>query len=360
MKKIQPFKKAFIVRSAFKKHKHDLRRKDKKHLERLEKLPLLIKERRKLKFISNYQTSKHELCIAPETFSLRDDPMRVIGYFEKAREALKQDIPVFLDLSQVKQMGPETLTYLCALIKEEEFNNKTVLQGNIPINATLEQMFIRSGFYKFVLPRGNINNIENDVSGELIHRITRQKVEPELAGEVCRSSMKHTFNSDDFTKQSFYPILIECMGNTHNHANYGRRDEIYNWWLLAYKEPITQITKFCFLDLGVGIFGSLEKKYIDNKLTGWLRWFTPENNIATLQKIFKGEKKTTATELPGRGLGLNNIFNLVKKDKTIHNFTLLSNDILATFGYNTSVNIQKIDGNFMGTLYYWELRPLNE
>ncbi len=65
---------------------------------------------------------------------------------------------------------------------------------------------------------------------------------------------------------------------------------MYNWWLLSYKEPETKITKFCFLDLGIGIFDSLEKKYNENALSALFKsLINPTDNSATLKKIFSGE-----------------------------------------------------------------------
>lgn len=360
MKKISFEKKQYYIKYAKKKHKHELKRKEIRKKLRYEKLGGRIKQKRAKRFIENPQAIKHETYQAPAVFSLIENPTTVISYFEKAEKTLAKNIPVEFDLSQILQMGPETLTYLCALIKEDSFHNNTPIRGNIPDNPLLREMFEKAGFYDNVVSSFSSEGDNRDIHDKLIHKITREKVESTLAGDVCRTAMKHTFNTDDFTKQNFYKILIECMANTFNHASYGKEDKVYNWWLLAYKESSTKITKFCFLDLGIGIFGSLERKYKKKKLEEWLSWFIPNKNKETLSKIFQGEKKTSTVNLAGRGLGINNIYRLVKIDKTIKNFTLLSNDIMAKIGYNTPDDIKKIKSNFEGTMYYWELIPKYE
>lgn len=357
MKKLSRKKKYFLLKQAARKHRHELKRKEKRKKLKCLKQPILIKNRKTKKFVDNPKKADHLYCQAPLVFSLVQDPAVVISFFKKAHESLMEDVPVYFDLSKIVEMGPETLTYLCALINEDKFTNQTAIQGNSPTDPKLKEMFTKAGFYKFVTTEVAPEDYSKDISDELIHRLTRERVESPLAGEICRSAMKHTFNTEDFTKQNFYKILIECMGNTWNHANFGQSNEFYNWWLFAYKEPITKITKFCFLDLGVGIFGSLKRKFDINKLEDWLKWFRPDNNIETLEKIFQGEQKTSTKGLPGRGLGINNIYKLIKIDNSIRNFTLLSNDIIAKIGYNTVDNIKRLELNFEGTLYYWELMP---
>lgn len=356
MKKIKKKDKEFLFRHAKRKARNELKRKEKRRRLKFINLSQKIKQKRANKFIKNPEKIKHEIYNAPAIFSLTEEPAIVISYFEKARKALNKDVPVEFNLKDVKQMGPETLTYLCALINNKKFTSGTVFKGTSPSDLKLKEMFNKAGFYNFVKPQFLINKYSEDLYGELIHRVTREKVKPELAGDVCRSAMKHTYDTDDYKQQTFYPILIECMANTWNHANYGEKNETYNWWLLAYKEPITKITKFCFLDLGVGVFESLDRKYRNNSLGKLMKFVIPANNAGTLLKIFQGEKKTS-TGSSERGLGLNYIYSLVKNDKLIKNFTLLSNDIYAKIEYNAEDKIKKINSNFEGTMYYWELIP---
>ncbi len=218
-------------------------------------------------------------------------------------------------------------------------------------------MFLKAGFMDFVKPDRDISSkLNEDVWGKLIHKLKRDEVEGPLAGRICLSAMEHTYGSKDFSKQNFYPILVECMANTHNHA--GDRLQECNWWLLAYKEPETKITKFCFLDLGMGIFESLRKKYGKGSIPDKLKFYDPAaSNKKTITQIFSGVKKTSTTGQQGRGEGLGYIYRLVKKDKTIGKFTLLSNNVTVKIGYNANDIVKSLQPDFEGTMYYWELLP---
>lgn len=352
-------KKIFLERQRKRRFKYELKRKRKKLILKRKNIIPKITQKRARNFINNPNKSKKEILTAPNTFSLIDDPLTVISFFEKAKKILAKGMPVYFNLSEITAMGPETLTYVCALYNDSAFTNGTPFRGNAPNDKRLNEMFDKAGFYDFVKPDIPRSNYIKDSNSKLINRVIREKVEPKLAADVVTSAMKHTFDIEQFIvkKQGNYIILIESMANTLNHANYGQNDEVFNWWLLAYKEPITKITKFCFLDLGVGVFESLGRKYRNNSLKDiFKKLVIPTDNKRTLSQIFGGEKKTSS-DLPGRGHGLKTIYQIVKHDKYIKNFTLLSNDIKAKIEYNTVDRIEKINTNFRGTLYYWELIP---
>lgn len=358
MKKLSTDEKEYLLICSVRKHRHEFKRKQKRRrLKKARTFSNVIKKRN-TKFVKNYKSSKHKELVAPSVFSLLKDPGAVVNFFMEAKDSFARKIPVFFDLSQVTEMGPETLTYLTALVTNKNFTGEIACRGNAPASDSLRKMFRKAGFYDFLKPDREIpKELSADINNKLIHRETHEKVESDLAGEVCLSAMQHTFKSSDFTKQNFFPILIECMANTHNHAGGG--EQIYNWWLLAYKEPNTRITKFCFLDLGVGIFGSLKKKYGEGKLPEKLvNVFKPgHSNKTILRQIFGGSKKTVTEGLQGRGQGIEHIYKKVHGDETIQNFTMMSNNVIARLGYNTSDIIKTLGTEFGGTMYYWELVP---
>jgi len=360
MKKTSPELKRYLIKYAYRKNRHELSRKRKREIRRRVRFYASVKNNRNKKFLAGNNSSPHSTCVAPPVFSLFKDPIAVINYFKEARKSFMKSVPVFFDLSLITEMGPETLTFFCALISNKSFTSGTAYRGNVPQNKSLKDMFRRAGFYSFVRPYGMFedDHYDTDVYGKLIHRVTRKMVEPKLAKNICDSAMEHTFGSTFGLKHKIYPVLIECMANTRNHANYGLTSKEFNWWMLAYKEPDTNVTKFCFLDLGVGIFGSLDEKFNRSDLPSKIKgWFSPGHNRKTLVQIFGGAKKTSTTGLAGRGEGLNFIYDSVTSNPSIHNFMLLSNDVSAKLGYNLTTSIKTINGNFDGTLYYWELVP---
>ena len=172
---------------------YEIKKKRQHQNEKNKALPSRIKRRRSVKYVNNPDKAKHETFIAPSTFSLTKNPDDVIQYFLKAKQTFVEGSPGYFDLSEITEMGPETLTYLCAIISDEEFLNDNAISGNLPNDPGLQTMFRNAGFYKFVTSRYDRRNYSSDVNGE-IHKITRELVEPEVAGKICESAMTHTFN----------------------------------------------------------------------------------------------------------------------------------------------------------------------
>lgn len=360
MRKLSSKEKQYLKKRIPIQLRHEQKRRIKRQKTRFFKQQQKVRQNTARNFDLHPEKTPHEKCIAPEVFSVLLETVGVVDYFMKARLAFENHLPVIFDLSSVQKMDTATLTLLCAYVNDEKFVKGNPLKGNIPRTPELIEMFKKSGFYNFVFSRVKSTGYIKDEYGELIHRVTRKKVESELAGKVCLSAVEHTFGGNSLKVQNLYKIIIECMANTWNHANQGREDQIYNWWLLAYKEKDTDVTRFCFLDLGVGVFGSLDPKYSSNNIAEWLKnLIVPDNHARTLEQIFQGKTKTSTNE-PGRGKGINNIYNLVKNDDNIKDFHMITNNIVAKVGYNTPDTINTINGNFPGTLYYWELVPNHE
>lgn len=341
------------------KYRHESKRRvirlKKRYFRSLQQIKIKAKKDKVRAFIKDYRKVEHTLCTAEESFSILEQTEPVINYFNKAIESFNNGIPVVFDINMVKYIDAATLTYLCALVNDKRIVKGIPLQGNLPKVPELREMFIQSGFAKFV--QSNFNNLNpTDKYGELLNE-TKIRVENEIAKKVCLSALKHTYGFAEIKRNDIFEIIIECMANTHNHANFGNKEATYNWWLFAYKDSKTRITKFCFLDIGIGIFKSLQFKFLNSSLPEHLyNVFIPDRNIETLKSIFSGVPKTS-TKKNERGKGIKNIYNKVKNNPKIANFTLISNDVKAKVSYNGEDSIVKIQKNFNGTLYYWELIP---
>ncbi len=350
----------FLIRQQLRIQKHEISRKlIRKKNRRLKQIANLRKNRRE-SFLKNPAQAKKIIHKFPRDFSLLDDPSKVIKFFSNAKKDIIRGFPVAFDLSDIENMGSETIAFALALFNEPKFLLDMPIRGNIPSKKQLKDMFESIGFWDHVQAddlRAPSPSPNEDNLNKLLHQVKKTKVEPVLATAEVQSAIKYTLNdtSVSLTFKNLRVILIECMGNTHNHANFGEKEE-YNWWILAYKEPITKITKFCFLDLGVGIFGSLKAKHQKNMLERLFRMFVEGDNVETIKKIFQGERTTSSDKL-GRGLGLRNIYLRVKSEKHINNFTIISNNVIAKIGYNIQDNIELLDCDFEGTLFYWEFTP---
>jgi hypothetical protein len=278
---------------------------------------------------------------APTEFSLINNTEAVLEYFKIAREYLKEGYPIRFDISKINSLTPDAIILQIARIKDEKFHNKNGIAGNAPDDPKLKKLFMESGFYNYVNTSGSKPNGKDT----LIHKITKNKVEPKIAKDACLIGLKHSLDSDEIF-DPMYDILIEIMQNTNNHAGQTRGQ--YDWWLHIYNDPTTKISKYTFLDLGVGIFDSIPALNFKNTITKAVG-FT--NNTNLVKPLFNGEIKSR-TAKPERGKGIPQVYES-SKHESFNKFIMISNDVYVDM---KNLNTKKLNNNFSGTLFYWELK----
>lgn len=278
---------------------------------------------------------------APNDFSLIYNTEETIHYFNIAQEELKKGNRVLFDISQIEKLSTDAIAVQIAKIKDERFIHHSSISGNEPNDSALKELFIQSGFYDYVRTRGPKPVNDKKL---LIHKITNNRVEPDIAKEACLLGLRHTFNNEDIF-EPLYNILIEIMQNTNNHAGSTRGK--YDWWLHVYTHPNSTKTSYTFLDLGVGIFESLPVKSYKRD---FLEILGLTSNIDLVPKLFAGEIKSR-TSRPERGKGIPQVYEC-SNDPTFNKFILISNDIFADLknGENKIIRTP-----FNGTMYYWEI-----
>ena len=329
MKKIYKTKKwrKFNAKRSLKAIKNKRKRKNKNYT------PNKTAERTERKPLQN--------IIAPEEFSLINNTEKVLEYFQLARNYLNLGYPIRFDISQIKTLTPDAIILQIARIKDEKFHNKTGIAGNSPDNPELKKLFLESGFYNYVNTKGNKPNGKDT----LIHKITKNKVEPQLAKQACIVGLKHAFQNDNIFDPMF-DILIEIMQNTNNHAGETRGE--YDWWLHIYNDPNTKTAKYTFLDLGFGIFESIPAQNFKRKLSQAIGL---TNNTNLVKPLFNGEIKSR-TARPERGKGIPQVYES-SQHKSFNEFIMISNDVHVNM---KNLKTTKLNYNFSGTLFYWELK----
>jgi hypothetical protein len=278
---------------------------------------------------------------APKEFSLINNTEEVLNYFKKARQYLQEGYPIRFDISQINSLTPDAIALQIARIKDHKFHNKSGISGNAPIDPELRKLFHQSGFYNHV----QTNGTKPEIKDTLIHKVTKNKVEPQLAKDACLIGLRHTFQSEEIFDPMF-DVLIEIMQNTNNHAGETRGE--YDWWLHIFNDPDTKVSKYTFLDLGVGIFNSLPAISFKNKLA---KSFGLTHNVDLVKPLFKGDIKSR-TARPERGRGIPQVFES-SQDKGFGKFIMISNDVYVDL---KSMQTKKLNNNFSGTLFYWELK----
>lgn len=283
---------------------------------------------------------------APTNFSLIYNTDATIEYFNRAHKELSKKNSVLFDISEVTSLTTDAIAVQIAKIKDHKFHLDSGVFGNEPNDVSLKSLFRQSGFYEYVNTRSPKPANDKKL---LIHEITNNRVEPDIAKEACLLGLRHTFKNEEIF-EPLYDILIEVMQNTNNHAGLTRGK--YDWWLHVYNHPDSSRTSYTFIDLGVGIFESLPVKSF---VRDFFEILSLKSNIDLVPKLFAGEIKSR-TARPERGKGIPQIFEC-SQDNTFDKFVLISNDIYADL---KTKDYKLIKTQFEGTLFYWEIINHNE
>jgi hypothetical protein len=319
----------------------------------------ILKKRRKDKrkrkgsrlFLTPISPTFFEIIEAPVNFSFINNTEEVLDYFKKAAKNIADRKQVSFDLQNIENLTPDTIALLIAKVKDRNFTRGLTVNGTSPRKQELKKIFESSGFYDHVRSTYVGGKNQNNL---LIHQVTCKKVEPDIAKEVSKLAVKHTFKNEK-KFQPIYKIMIECMANTDNHADL-KNVGIYDWWIFTYCNPENNVTYFTFLDLGIGIFNSnpvneFRKSIlitIDNMTKTNL---TSKDNLKLIPKLFSGEIYISRTKDKKRGQGLPTIKEM-SENQCIKNFTIVTNNTKIKL---PSLESEILNSKFNGTLLYWEL-----
>jgi hypothetical protein len=247
--------------------------------------------------------------------------------------------------------------FLAVMFRFKEVGIK--FNGNFPRNNDAARVFIESGFLYRLFDNDShktiykINEkhqfITQDEDGKFDQKLINNHIVPEVTSFIWGAERRCP---------GLYPILLELIDNTKAHAS-----EIKNgterWWLSINHDQQNKKVSFVFLDYGIGIFTSLERKSDDNfhkrminqvqKIVG------SDAHEKYLEKIVDVGGKSS-TGLKNRGLGIRGI-KLASDRNQINNLVILSNHAL---GNVSSGQYIRTRNDFNGTLYFWELCYNNE
>jgi hypothetical protein len=140
-----------------------------------------------------------------------------------------------------------------------------------------------------------------------------------------------------------YAHLVECMGNTHQHA--GAHPGEQTWWASVFRDTRRHCDCFTFVDMGIGIFNSAElsMRLRIYKLTGFRRQ-------TILRELLEG-KIPSSTGKAYRGRGLPSIYRSCI-DRKVRRFVIVTNDVYADTERN---DFRALPHDIKGVVLYWEV-----
>jgi len=213
--------------------------------------------------------------------------------------------------------------------------------GTYPREEEPMRMFRESGFDEYLktsLPAAFQNRgaiLKQDLS------LNAKQADGEYARRLVDFAAK-----DDGRKlrlKASFAHLVECMGNTHQHAADVVGTE--SWWASVFKDRRRQRDCFTFVDMGVGIFNSIELS-ARLRLMNLLNTYRP-----TILKELLAGRIPSSTRLRYRGRGLPSIFESCKKGR-IDRLVILTNDVFADI---ESDKYLMLSSELRGVILYWEV-----
>ncbi len=293
------------------------------------------------------QSAPYVHHVAPPNFSLIDNTNAVLAYFNEGEALFNKKNRVTFDVGQVTALTPDTIALMVASIHTEDYTHGYGYRGNEPFDEGLAKLFKQSGFYKFVRTELQSSGTE----ANMLHKERNHKVEPDIALRASLLGVQNSFqNSNPF--EPLYEIIIECMSNSNNHANPKKQGGCY-WWLFVYSDPDTRVTSYSFVDLGVGIFGSMHVRGIFKRL-GHKAGIT--KNIAYADDLLEGKIHSRMDQdREIRGKGIPQIVGYAKLPE-FRRFNLITNDVFFDLKNGHAV---ELNSTMPGTFLYWELGPTN-
>jgi hypothetical protein len=357
MRKVDSYRKLFLIRHANKSFHRKLRSKHKKK-RRNKQLLGLNKQQRKEKIIKHnieQQFIDYKKIKAPTIFSLTQNPEESLSFIAKIEGCFEKRKKVFVNLEKVETIAHGAIVVMLSiLVKFKE--SKIGFNDNFPKNKKAKTNLKKSGFFKYLFEKNFKEQDEYSFENEICTH-AKKKVNSQLSNDIIKRASKFIWN-EERRCTGLQRVFIELMQNTNNHASNTGKGE-HHWWATTYYSKEDNKVCFAFIDYGVGILKSLESNKEGHKFFGIMprlkQIFNPSTNADILKLLLNGEVHKTATGEYYRGKGLPGIFDACENNK-ISNLVIISNDAIADYAKN---NYESLDNKLSGTFVYWELNANN-
>lgn len=256
---------------------------------------------------------------APARFCLFENVDEVLRLIDGIKQAAKRRRSPYIDMERVVDVSPEALALLVSVVKDRRLRVK--VNGNFPRDPSARRIVEASGFLAHV--SDSRLRSEND-EGAIQENRTRARVAPETAREMIRFALRRLGLPSTKQAPGAYRVLIECMSNTHQHAAVSKEPR-ERWWLMVHAPKESGRATFTFVDNGIGIAESLDRRRMRDAIMGILG-LRDEGDL--IRQLLQGEVGSR-TGLNYRGKGLP-AMRVQHERENIRNLRVLSNNAVAS------------------------------
>lgn len=288
----------------------------------------------------------------PAQFSFMEYPDKVIETIRELEALVEKRKPVFVNMEEVKEIDHAAISALLSIMYVFKSENVR-FNGNFPRDEKAN-LIIRSSDFEYQL-FANTGDKARYKIGENNQIITQagKKLDPALVTTVIEDTSR-TVWGEPRRSQGLNRIIIELIDNTHDHAA-GLKKGTERWWLSINQDPENKKVSFVFLDYGVGVFTSLSKKPANSALGKRVRQLQQKWGLSAsdqyLRSLMTEQIRHTSSDKKGRGNGIYFIGQTLARNQ-IGKLCVISNN---AFGDVARGEYRKLDQDFNGTLFYWEL-----
>jgi hypothetical protein len=241
----------------------------------------------------------------------------------------------------VTKLTPDAIALLTASIKNLSKRGIRV-RGNYPTEPSANEAIRQSGFDDYFSDKPYKSE-----RGQLVCEdrfdVDSKRAEARLAKQLIDFASNGP--SVPPRLKCVYGHLVDCMTNTHEHAAADPGTE--RWWASVFIDKERGCDCFTFIDLGVGIFQSIELTRRLKVLTMFSLLTRPD----IIRKILRKEIPSS-TGLSYRGRGLPSIYESLTVSHSISRLIIATDNVFGDVGNDRYVSLPQ---PLKGLLLYWEV-----
>lgn len=283
----------------------------------------------------------------PEEFTFLSNTIEVIQKFRsiEAELAHRNDVSrIKFDMSDIRSIDIGAITYLLAfgIRRIEKYSNRCSFR--LPEDEKAKRIISESGFQDYL--RSSAQD-KAEVHGKILLARGSNQVTQEIIGNTITKGLEQLYDPNDEniaqTRRKVYTVVTELCNNSVEHAN--RVEANKNWLLTVHPNREERKLECCFLDLGLGIFGTLRRK-AGQKFEDQLRRKKQDEIILD---TFKGKYDSSTGDI-NRNKGLPTVYKIAMEGH-INNLHLITNKTYLPFEIEGST----LSKEFNGTFYYFDV-----
>ena len=302
------------------------------------------------------------LLLLPKTLSFKENYDETITFFNNLREASERRIPLKIDFTTLRYVGPAAALVLAAeldswrLMGRHRIRVLDIDRWNQDIRHILDEM----GLFELIRvanPPPDLNSSRPSI--RFIRFKSSDVADGELATDLRTDLEVVTGQIPGW--QHLYRGLAEAMTNVRQHAyssdshGVSVHSNTRKWWMGGAYDDQRKVLTCSFFDRGVGIPATLPRTHAWERIREFLKeWSLSENDASLIAAATAMGRTSTGAEHQGRGLA--DVKEFVKRSGGGGRLRILSRQGQYIYeGEGKEERTSLLSSSIGGTLIEWEV-----